>query len=196
MKRWSLHACVILVTVLLGSTTAMAGSFSNTVDFSGSGTSKGHTYLSISDSSSYAYTQTVTFDDPILRITNADLYLTYSRVDGYYLGLGELWLVDGGNNELFLGYLGSTGNSWKTEHFDIPANLYNGVSGTTWSLKITFEENSCFSDSFWLDKSVLTGCYIAAPTPPVTSTPEPGTMLLLGTGMIGLLGARKRLAKG
>lgn len=188
MKRFVVVLCFTLSIALVGAATCHAASFTSSLDFSGDGTDSGHTYQIIRDSPVYSYTQIVTFTPAALQITSAELTLTYSKVNSG----GEVWWVDAGGNATSLGRLDSS-SGWDTQDFTIPTALFSGISGNTWSLKITFDETTSGSDSFWLDKSVLDGCYTPDPSP--GQTPEPGTMLLLGTGIVGLLGFRKKFTR-
>uniref|UniRef100_I2PZZ4 PEP-CTERM putative exosortase interaction domain-containing protein n=1 Tax=Desulfovibrio sp. U5L TaxID=596152 RepID=I2PZZ4_9BACT len=193
MKRFILSICLALSIIALGSISSHAivipGDYSDTVDFYSSGTYDGHTYQTIYDYPDFSYTHTVDFAHPAVDVTSAFLTLTYADVSHS----GEVWVVQAGNSKTYLGTLDST-YGWDTETFTIPYALYSSIAGSTWNLLITFDETTSGSDSFKLDKSVLAGCYTYDPCDPGT-VPEPATMLLLGTGMIGLLGSRKRFMK-
>jgi hypothetical protein len=56
-----------------------------------------------------------------------------------------------------------------------------------------YSETSFDSHSNGGPNGVLANIYVGTP-PPITGTPEPGTLLLLGTGLIGFAGLRKWLA--
>ncbi|EHJ47056.1 PEP motif putative anchor domain protein [Solidesulfovibrio carbinoliphilus subsp. oakridgensis] len=197
MKRFILSICLALSIIALGTISSHAfvvtGDYSDTVDFYSSGTYDGRTYQLIGDNPDFSYTHSVDFAYPAVDVTSAFLTLTYSQVDSSWWNPAEVWVVQAGNSKTQIGTLDST-SGWKAETFNIPYALYSSIAGSTWNLLITFDETTGGSDSFKLDKSVLSGCYTYDPCDPGT-VPEPATMLLLGTGMIGLLGSRKRFMK-
>lgn len=193
MKRFILSICLALSLIALGSVPSQAiiltGNYTDTVDFYKSGSYDGRSYELIRDSPDFSYTHSVNFAYPAIDVTSAFLKLTYADVSHS----GEVWVVQGGSSKTYIGTLDSTYGGWDTETFTVPYSLYSSVAGSTWNLLITFDETTSGTDTFKLDKSELYGCYTYDPNP--GTVPEPATMLLLGTGMIGLLGSRKRFKK-
>jgi len=160
--------------------------FSDIIDFAASGTrtvaSDTRTVTTINDDSPFTYTHTVTFSPAALSIANATLALTHTQVSLS----GELWTVTGGTST-FLGLLSESNGGWTTDTFTIPASLYPSFVAGSWSLAVKFTESTSGNDTFDLDKSVLSGNYLAnAATVTGTNVPEPSAMFLLGLGLIGL----------
>jgi len=160
--------------------------FSDIIDFAASGTrtvaSDTRTVTTINDDSPFTYTHTVTFSPAALSIANATLALTHTHVSLS----GELWTVTGGTST-FLGLLSESNGGWTTDTFTIPASLYPSFVAGSWSLAVKFTESTSGNDTFDLDKSVLSGNYLAnAATVTGTNVPEPSAMFLLGLGLIGL----------
>jgi len=160
--------------------------FSDIIDFAASGTrtvaSDTRTVTTINDDSPFTYTHTVTFSPAALSIANATLALTHTHVSLS----GELWTVTGGTST-FLGLLSESNGGWTTDTFTIPASLYPSFVAGSWSLAVKFTESTSGNDTFDLDKSVLSGNYLAnAATVTGTNVPEPSAMFLLGFGLIGL----------
>ena len=70
------------------------------------------------------------------------------------------------------------------------------VSGALWTLALRLAETTSQDDVIWIDQSVLSGEYTPVTTGGenggTSSVPEPTTMILLGTGIVGLAGFRKK----
>jgi hypothetical protein len=160
--------------------------FSDIIDFAASGTqtvgSDTRTVTTVNDDSPFTYTHSVTFAPPALSIVIATLALTHTHVSVN----GELWTVTGGTST-FLGLLSESNGAWVTDTFTVPASLYPSFIAGSWSLAVKLTESTSGNDTFDLDKSVLSGTYLAnADTVTATNVTEPSAMFLLGFGLIGL----------
>jgi PEP-CTERM motif len=167
-------------------TLAVPTPFSDIIDFAASGTqtvgSDTRTVTTVNDDSPFTYTHSLTFAPPALSIVNATLALTHTHVSVN----GELWTVTGGTSTL-LGTLSESNGAWTTDTFTIPASLYPSFIAGSWSLAVKLTESTSGNDTFDLDKSVLSGTYLAnADTVTATNVTEPSAMFLLGFGLIGL----------
>jgi len=164
--------------------------FSNTVDFGGTGTDAGRTYVAVSDPNSppdsiytFTYFHNITFSPPATSVLSATLTLSHM---GNSNNNGEFWIVGGGTST-YLGDLAKSNSAWVDQSFTLPSGLYNTVFGGTWSLQIRLTENTTGQDKIWLDKSVLYGTYEGA-----APVPEPGTVTLVGLGL-GAPALRRRV---
>jgi len=162
-------------------------SFSNTVDFYGSGTNDGRTYYKLNDGNTgnfvYTYSHDVTFSPFVARITSAEIILSHKKNSDTP---GEVWLISGGT-DTYIGQLNWSENSWVDQSFSVPEPLFGVISGGSWSLEVRLTEETTGTDKIWLDKSVLSGEYIPVPIP--------SAMLLLGSGLVGLVVIRRRIKK-
>jgi hypothetical protein len=177
-----------MVGVLLGGTTsAQAILFTNTVDFDESGTYLGETYTEFTGSlftGTRSYYHVLDLDPVGLTLNSAALSITHTGNKSSYNN-AELWLALSGNYQ----YIGVLSQSplcaWKTDTFQLSSDVLSLMTKTDpWSLEVKLYDPTLWKDSIFLDKSVLSGDY--------TPVPEPGSMVLLGTGLMGVLAMRTR----
>ncbi len=120
------NALIFLIGVGLiftGSVASYADSFSDTVNFSGSGTFDGRDYSELNGSWSpfiYSYTQDIIFDPPADSITSAEIILTHHNNSDTQ---GELWFLYQGTSTLIGELETSTGQNWVDQHFPLPSSL-------------------------------------------------------------------------
>ncbi len=120
-----------------------------------------------------------------LNIAGYDIDYSQGERDAIYVGTDF-------NNKNFIGYLTGTNNEWSWSAFDVTA--YLAIIEST-GLYVWMDIDSTNSSEVWavsLSKSALSLDGGSIPNPEPGRVPEPTTMLLLGLGLVGLAGLRRK----
>jgi hypothetical protein len=210
---------IALISVLIWASASAASAlpFSDTIDFTGDtftadGITKDGIFLNDTPNTldpgdpgyifAYTYTHDLLFSPEAASVENAYLDVTFTGNRDSFV---EAWFI------YDLGYLDDTQDTvinfkrlslgcfgglqltvtqdydWATQTFDL-TDLVADVSGSSWSIAFSIDENTPgANEQMFLAESTLYGTY--------EPVPEPGTMLLFGTGIAGLLGISRRKMK-
>jgi hypothetical protein len=195
MKRFSILASVF---VLLFGITGMAHAYTitQTLDYNNNGA--GYFFVPSDNlKTTYPYYRYQdddwgwhhSFGPAPISINSAKL-----EIEAYDVDPGEVNLVTG--DGLTLGNLTTGADIWETTVFNFNSSLMNSLLDGSLDVWIDIDRNH--TSDWWavsLRSSTLTVDYEIDQGGGTSPTPEPATMLLLGSGLVGLTSLRKKFKK-
>ena len=126
-------------------------------------------------------------------ITTADLNISAWDVDAAQGEVDNIYAYDNGAPTL-LGSLNGLNNDWGYTTFNLPSNFFDDIAS---GLQVQMQIDA--NDEGWavtLAKSALSidGGTLPPPNPGTNAVPEPASMFLLGSGLLGAVGVRRKNA--
>ncbi len=127
-----------------------------------------------------------------------DLTLTISH-RGNRPNRNRAWSVSDSTGNI-LGLLENSKRGWVDQVFSLSPELYEDMINGSLSIEFTLDKGARKKGALWLDSSIVSGNYDLAPAKIIgvdaVATPIPSSMLLLGTGLAGLVWGRKKFKRG
>lgn len=198
MKKSALRVVCSLLFVFLLCGTVHADVYTNTVNFTGSSLWVGlppeleSGVLLNGENKNYSWQHAVTsnFSVPYDTVNSATLTISGWGIGGgndYVYAESALQGVLTGDSSTTLRWLWTETNS----EFDLADVFLTWTAGDPLDVRLNYTDNRFLHGGFLLTQSVFSLNYENGEAPAV---PIPGTLLMLGTGLIGLLGIRRRFA--
>lgn len=169
--------------------------FIDSINFSGDGEYNGRTYQKISGnlfSTPFSYSHVLDEILPGSILNSASLSITHIKNSGIFSWNPEIWLLTG--EDFYLGILSnSSHDKWVTNTFLLNENVLAHITDTNpWNMEVKLWDLTLLTNQIWLDKSELRVDYTPSPSP----VPEPGSMILFGSGLIGMISFIRRKKTG
>jgi hypothetical protein len=132
------------------------------------------------DNVPYEYSFQLDLEPPGADINEARLSLTHR---GNSRSSGENWFIGSEGGEL-IGRLSRSTSGWVTDRWVLGPDVLGEIeSSNPWSLTVVIRETTGGTDTLYIDLSTLAGRYLPVPAP--------AAVLLLSTGLLGLIGIRR-----
>ncbi len=153
-----------------------------------------------------------TYDDPYYRWFDGDWGWQHTAIDPTGAATASLyiaaWDVDASSGEVDviklwdgtsyvqLGTLAGLDDDWGYTTFDLDLGTWGAQIAS--GLQVWMDIDSTHDSDFWavtLSKSVLSLDNGVIPDPDPNPVPEPASLLLLGAGLVGLAGLKRKMGK-
>ena len=202
MKRSALKVACTLLFLFLLCGTGNADVYTNTVNFTDDtilvgSPSEGVSGVLLFGYDLFGYDTTYTWQHAV----TSDFSVPYDTVNRATLSING-WGIGGENDYVYVestlqGFLEGDSGAWRrsgwietTTDFDLGNIFVTWTAGTPLDVSLDYTD---LAGGFLLTKSVFSLTYENGEAPTV---PIPGTLLMLGTGLIGLLCIRRRITAG